>query len=241
MAAAHAPLDPDCPLTPTDVALELVRCANHLERHWSSLVDLAKVAWRGEPPVHFYWQIGSLLDRLPWLVDHWVGPEVVKALQDASIWREASMLGSGLPQHFRSRSRFAQFEGLALLSRLEAPEHGAAHEQLVRVLDALDAGLTSDRGGTARRTTRKHPLTEVLFGLGRPQSMAALANCLCPVIERTYALYPRVGAFLENTSLPLACGGQISWLPPDHLDLLGVDSDPAPDGVSRKVASVAAR
>lgn len=227
--------DPDCPVRPTDVALELVRSANHLERHWSRLVDLAKVAWLGEPPLLFYSQIGLLLERLPWLVDLWIGPEVVRALGETKIFLDVSSPWREAPQSPRARSRFTQFEGLALLSRLKAPEHGAAHEQLVRVLDALNAGLTSDRGGTARRATRKHPLTEIFFRLGRPQTMAALGDSLCPVIEHTYALYPRLAAFLENTSLPLACGGQISWLPPDQLDLLGVDSDPSPDGVPRTV------
>lgn len=238
MTSAHVSspfLDPDCPVKPTDLALELVRSANHLERYWSRLVDLATVAWQGEPPALFYSRIGALLGRLPWLVDLWVGPEVVGALLETTISQDAPPIWRELPQSPRGRSRFTQFEGLALLSKLKAPGHGAAHEQLVRVLDAVDAGLTSDRGGTARRAARKHPLTEVFFGLGRPQTMAALTNLLCPVIEETYTLYPRVAEFLEYTSLPLARGGQISWLPPEHVDLLGVDSDPVPNGACRKV------
>lgn len=239
MTAVHVPgpypADPEDPLKPTHAALELVRFANHLEPHWPKLLDLAEVAWQGEPPLIFYSEIGSLLAKLPWLVDHWVKPEVVEALQDSSIRLEAYKSWRVAPQNFRPRSRFAQFEGLALLCKLKAPAQALVHQQLVDVLDAVDAGLTSDRGGTARRAARKHPLTEIFFGLGRPQTMPALADLLCSVIEDTHVLYPRVAAFLESAYLPLASGGQITWRPPDHLDLLDVDSDPVADGARKRV------
>jgi hypothetical protein len=215
-------------LDPAVAAREYLRAAPDAERHQDALIELARVAWSGEFPVLFYYQLGLLLSRLPWLVDHWVGAEVVEAVRVFRPYDPDTRRSWVVSDpEWRERSAFTQMEGLLLLARLHAPGEVAAQKQLARVLDTVEAGLLSDRGGTAKRARRRHPLKDTFHGIGRPQTMEALAASLAGVIGKVAALYPRVGAFLQATYFPLVCGRPFSWLPSeDSHGLLGVDEDP---------------
>ena len=72
---------PQPPPNVADVVREFLRTSPALEKYRESLTDLARIAWAGESPVDFYLKISDLLPRLPWLVDRWLGKEVVEALR----------------------------------------------------------------------------------------------------------------------------------------------------------------
>jgi hypothetical protein len=221
---------PQPPPNVADVVREFLRTSPALEKYRESLTDLARIAWAGESPVDFYLQMSLLLPGLPWLVDRWLGKEVVEALRNTSFYEAHFTQTWPEPApSARRRSQFAQFEGLLLLSQIEAPGEQAACDQLARLLDQIQAGLLSDRGGTAKRATRRHPLMDVLFELGQPQTIEALAVTLNTAIGKASALYPKVGNFLRQSYLPLVCGQPMTWAPPDDpLDLLDTDKDPQP-------------
>lgn len=211
------------------VAEAFIQAAPGAARHRDSLVELARIGWSGQFPIRFYLDIANLLARLPWLVDRWVGQEVVDAISGARphdpdgelAWEDADPTA-------RKPSTLIQMEGLLLLGRLEAPQEIAAQNQLAALLDAVDGLLVSDLGGTVKRKGRRHPLKDVLGSeLGRPQSAEALAQALKTAVDKAWGLYPRVSEFLRSTYLPLLCRQPWSWIPAEGPpSLLGVDQDP---------------
>ena len=191
------------------------------------LIELATVAWDGSWPGSFYGRVAFFLDAVPWLADRWIDAEAIKALRNPQLpdnWLATGENWEAPPGTWRWRSQFWQFEGLVLLAALE--ECPAAQAQLARALDLIEQGLTSDRRGTAKRARRRHPLKDVLFGLGRPQSMAALAKVLSQVIPKIWVMYPRFGQFLADAFWPLVTGRSSAWLSSTTADdLLGLDLD----------------
>lgn len=178
-AKSHGAPTPKPSLDPAVAAREYLRGAPDDDRHQAALVELARVAWSGEPPVLFYYRMGQLLSRLPWLVDCWVGSEAVKAIQGSYPYSpDTPQSWEGSDPEWRGRGPFTQLEGLILLARLKAPGEIAAQMQLARILDAVEGGLLSDRRGTARRTRRRHPLKDIFYGIGQPQTKEALAAVL---------------------------------------------------------------
>lgn len=212
---------------PARVAEEYLALVPDDRQYEAELIELATVAWDGSWPGLFYQDLASLLGGLPWLADRWIDAEAIKALssprlpddcfETAKDWRPP-------PGKWRQRSQFRQFEGLALLAALE--QCTAAQAQLERALDLISQGLTSDRRGTEKRKTRRHPLKGMLFELGRPQSMAALAKALAELIPKVWVLYPRFGKFLAEAYWPLVTGRSSEWAPsPNEDDLLDLDLD----------------
>lgn len=218
------------PLCPGQVAEVFLQAVPDAEIHRDALVDLARIAWNGEYPLVFYDDIAYTLRKLPWLLDHWVGQEVIDVISDANAHDlEAWKKWGEPPPELRRRTSFSQMEGLLLLLRLEAPDEVAAHDQLARILDVANSLLVTDLHGTAARKGRRHPLKTIFHGIGRPQTIEALAEALRVVVDKTWAVYPQVSDFLRSTYLPMVYGQPWTW-PIDHGEagLLGADKDPEP-------------
>lgn len=67
-------------LSPADVAAAYLKVLPNLSKHREALIEIARVGWSGESPVEFYLEMAILLNRLPWLVDSWVGKPVIDAI-----------------------------------------------------------------------------------------------------------------------------------------------------------------
>lgn len=215
------------PFDPNRVAEEYLALIPSHQAYAPALVELATVAWDGSWPGLFFRDVAFLLEAVPWLADRWIDAETINALSNPQFpddWLDTAAGWEAPPGKWRRRSPFRQFEGLVLLAGLE--ESTAAQALLARALDQIDQGLTSDLRGTAKRTRRRHPLKNVLFELGRPQSMAALAKALSGLIPKVWVLYPKFGQFLAEAFWPLATGRSSAWSPSmDAGDLLGLDLD----------------
>jgi len=223
-----SPAPPSEKLDPEKVAAIYLTLYPQYETFRQGLVDLACLAWEGQQAFNFYSEAGRLLNQLPWLVDRWLNAELVQAIRYPP-YPDFRKIG-GMPefrQAGRQRSRFDQLEGLLLLAKLEAPEESSARDLLSKILDLIDHGLRSNQGGTARMANRRHPLTDIFKGLGRPQTIEHLASALAAAIQKTSNTYPRFAQFLSGTFLNLVAGRPMEWTPPDDpADLLDVDRDP---------------
>lgn len=200
---------------PAGVAEEYLALVPSHRRCAPVLTELAKFAWDGSWPGLFYQDLASFLTEVPWLADRWIDAESIKALRDPPLPDDFLMRARGWEAPngvWRRRTQFGQFEGLVLLAALK--HCTAAQAQLARALDVIREGLTSDRRGTAKRAKRRHPLKSVLIGLGRPQSMAALAEALSKVIPQVWVLYPLFGRFLAEAVWPLVTDQRSIWCPP---------------------------
>lgn len=215
---------------PTKVAEAYLKLVPSHRPYAAELIELATVAWDGSWPIIFFKEMASFLNGLPWLADRCIEAETINSLNNQQWQEDWLAIGAAWerpPGRWRERTQFRQFEGLALLARLEGCV--AAQVLLARALDQIQQGLTTDRGGTAKRAKRRHPLKDVLYGLGNPQSMAELIKALSEVIPKVWVQYPSFGKFLAEAFWPLATSQTPTWsAATDADDLFGLDLDPCP-------------
>ncbi len=223
-------------VTPDAAVKEVLDLYPKLAEHREQLLSVIKLRWRGEWPLDFFKRIAGFVDELPWLGDQlrqWIDPAILPVFND--IWsyaehyrnRSGQWDASVSKQSERQPTQFRQFEGLLLLSELQSGpgQNEIAHRLLARVLDQIEKGL---RSGNPVRLHR-HPLKDVFWELGRPQTSERLAHSLNTALRKTTSMYPKVGEFLTETAFQLAIGNRLAWVPPpgfSESDVLDADKPP---------------
>lgn len=225
--------------TSVDAVDDLLRLDPNLTKFRDELLVIFNLAWRGEWPFDFYLNIHRLTESQPWLKSIWLNriglsfiPHVDMDVSFYDFHKDSISQWEARSTQiiYRKLTCFSAFEGLLHYSKIHfgSVENECAHRLLGRVLDQIDSGLNSRGSGRYIRRHR-HPLKNVFYKIRYPQTIERLAHSLSAIIPEIYSIYPRLGKFIEESILPLACGKPVIWVcPPDFNEDDVLDTDKPP-------------